>query len=418
MGLGTRLAGFLGGRPERSPQALLVYVCSAVGVLGVSFVSPVLPVMMEALSLSEAQSGLVITAYTAPVVAFVPVFGWLSDRVGRRRVIAFGLVVFGLAGSLIFFTTNFRALLALRVVQGVGFSAMMPLTTALLGDLFQGEAEVGAQGLRVTFISLGSAVYPVVGGYLAQIDWQLPFLLYAVAIPCGLVAFAFLPQDPDSGDADAAAATGAEGSYLRNVLSGARDPLVASALGAGFARFFVRYGLWAYLPLLATQRALTPGQVGLVVGTVGAAKMVWASQSRRVLAVGAPSVVLATGLLAGSLVTTGVAVLSSLPAFLGFAVVFGSLDGIVAPLQKSLVTQRVTADVRGGLVSANNVLQNAGKTLGPAVLGVLASVVATPDLFVVLGGVGAVAGASALAVVWQYRVRTPGDAAPDISRGE
>ncbi|MEF8786908.1 MAG: MFS transporter [Haloarculaceae archaeon] len=411
MGFREQLAEGITARPERQPVALFIYIVAAVGVLGVSFVSPILPVMMEALSLTDAQSGLLITVYTAPVVAFVPLFGWLSDRVGRRPVIAFGLVLFGAAGATIFLTTSFETILVLRVVQGVGFSAMMPLTTALLGDLFEGKAEVGAQGLRVTFISLGSAIYPVLGGTLAEIDWRLPFLLFAAAIPLGVVVFAFLPN--------VAAQTTTEDreeSYLRSVLSGARDPLVASALGVGFVRFFVRYGMWAYLPLLAAQRSLPAGEVGLVIGSVGAAKMVLASQSRRVLAIGSPSMVMAGGLLVGSLLAAVMSVPATLPAFLVLGLAFGAIDGVVAPLQKSLMTQRVSADVRGGVVSANNVLQNAGKTLGPAVLGVLTAVLSLAELLVVAGAVGAVTGLVVLAGVRRYQ-RGVGSTEPDIRSG-
>ena len=379
-------------------------------MLGVSFVSPVLPVMMKALSLTDAESGLLITVYTAPAVAFVPVFGWLFDRLGRRPVIAAGLVVFGAAGAVIFLTTSVRVILALRLVQGIGFSAMMPLTTALLGDLFEGDAEVGAQGLRVTFIRLCSALYPVLGGALAEIDWRLPFLLFAATVPLGAIAFAFLPSVTGRTTADG------EDSYLQAIVSGVRDPLVASALGVGHVRFFVLFGLWAYLPLLAAQRSLTASEVGLVISAVGVTKMIAASQSWRVLAVGSPSVVMAGGLLAGSLLVSAMSVPTTLQSFLVVSAAFGAVDGAVAPLQKSLVTQRVGPGVRGGVVSANTVAQNAGKTLGPAVLGLLTAFLSLSGLLLVLGIVGAVAGLVVLAAVWRYRVRADG-VTTDIRRG-
>lgn len=400
----TRFAALVEARPELRPLALLVYVVSAAGVLGVSFVSPVLPVMMDALALTGAQSGLVVAAYTAPVVAFVPVFGWLSDRVGRRAVIAAGLVLFGGAGSLVFVAPDFRAVLGLRVLQGVGFSAMMPLTTAVLGDLFRDEVELGAQGLRITFVSLGAAVYPVLGGVLAGVSWRLPFLLFAVTVPLGLLVAVALPPGTDSG-----ASTSSGSGYLRDVVAGVRDPFVAGALATGFGRFFVRYGLWTYLPLLATRRALDPGQVGLVVGAVGAAKMVAAARSRRVLSLGPSPVVMAVGLSVGSLTVAAVTLASSLPAFVLVGAAFGAIDGSIAPLQKSLVTQRAGEDVRGGLVSVNNVLQNAGKTLGPAVLGVLVGALALPTLFWVLGVAGGAIGALVLASALRIRAAGGGD---------
>ena len=409
MGIRRWIADHVGARPERQPVALLVYVISAIGVLGVSFISPVLPLMMEGLDLTDAQTGLIITVYTAPVIAFVPVFGWLSDRIGRRPVIAFGLAVFGGAGATIFLTTSFHAVLALRIIQGVGFSAMMPLTTVLLGDLFTGEAEVGAQGLRVTFISFGSAVYPVLGGALAEISWRLPFLLFAIAIPLGFVVITSLPRvGPTVNDSS-------DQSYLRSILSGAQDPLVASALGVGFIRFFVRYGLWAYLPLLATQRTLTATEIGIVIGAYGVGKMVVASQSRRVLAIGTPSVLMAGGLVVGGLLAAVLSVPSSFLVFLLVTLAFGAVNGVIAPLQKSLITQRVTADIRGGLISATNVLQNAGKTLGPAVLGTLTTFLTLAELLVVVGAIGATAGVAIFGVIYRYHVTTP-DAGPDIDR--
>ncbi|MBI2988271.1 MAG: MFS transporter [Deltaproteobacteria bacterium] len=89
-----------------------------------------------------------------------PLFGIVADLYGRRLLLAWGLLLFGLSGTAIAFAPTFGWVLTLRAVQGIGFSAVIPLTIVLIGDLLEGDSEVSGQGLKVfleKFIGLALA---------------------------------------------------------------------------------------------------------------------------------------------------------------------------------------------------------------------------------------------------------------------
>jgi MFS family permease len=377
----------LEARPEHQPAALIIYVISTLTLLGAAGISPILPVLMRGLALTEPQAGLVMTVYTLPVIFVVPFVGWVADRVGRRPPLIAGLVTFGVAGALIFFVSDFRTILGLRLVQGIGYSGVSPLTITMLGDLFDDDAEAGAQGLRVVSVNLGGFAFPIVTGALAGIAWNVPFLLFLSAIPAGILVLWWLPEGETDLDSDQQRAR----VHLGTVLGTIREPLIAGTLALGFVRFFMAYGVFTFLPLLITDNGIGVGQVGLAIGTIGGVKVLVASQSRRSFNAGPPAITMAGALLASGLMIATFVSADTLPAFVVLAGAYGLSEGVIAPLQKTVLTQNADRTVRASVVSANAVLKNLGKTAAPVALGVFVSSHGLTDGFLYLGVGGAIA---------------------------
>lgn len=391
-------------KAELSSPALLIYLGSGVAMLGTSAMSPVLPALQSTFSVSDARIGLVMSVFTFSVAVTVPILGWLADRIGRRPVLGGSLLLFGVAGLATFFAPDFRSVLALRAVQGVGFAGTLPLVVAIVSDMFDGSAEVGAQGYRVTAVNLGGFVFPVLTGVVVAIAWNVPFLLFAIAIPVGLAVLYWLPEPTETIDRP-------EGSYLRAVLLAARQPLVAVAVAVGTLRFFTLYALYAYLPLLIIARDLGAGQVGLVIGAISAAKMLVATQTRRSLAVSPPRVTFVVALFVSLLVVGAFAAATTFVAFLVVAGALGAVEGVSAPMQKTVLTRYAPQNVRGGIVSLNAAAQNLGKTVGPLVLGVAVATTDAPTAFLGLGAGGVVIAAVLLGAVLLIGEQQPPDSA-------
>lgn len=390
-------------RPELQPPALLIYLASGVVMLGTSAMSPVLPALQSTFSVTDSQIGLVMSTFTFAVAVTVPILGWLADRVGRRPVLGGSLLLFGVAGVATAVAPDFRTVLALRALQGVGFGGSLPLVVAIVGDMFDGSAEVGAQGFRVTAVNVGGFLFPVLTGLLVAIAWNVPFLLFATAIPVGIAVLYWLPEP-------AATIDRPDGNYVRAVLIAARRPLVAIAVAVGTLRFFTLYALYAYLPLLIVARNLDAGQVGLVVGTISATKLVVATQARRSLAVGPPRVTFVVSLLTSLVVVGAFAAATSFPAFLLIAGALGAVEGISAPMQKTVLTRYAPANVRAGVVSFNAAAQNLGKTVGPVAVGLAVATVDLPSVFLGLSVAGTALSAGLLVVVLSLGDRPMPDA--------
>src|SRR3989338_8425796 len=211
--------------PAKRKALTLVFASSLALMMGVNFIQPALPAMVEPFSVSDSALGLVMTVYTAPAIILAPLFGIVADLYGRRLLLAWGLVLFGFSGAAIAFAPTFGWVLALRAIQGIGFSAVIPLTIVLIGDLLEGDNEIGGQGLKVFLDRIGYLVFPPLGGLLATIAWFWPFAFYILTVPVGLAALVWMPETKAKSNEKTL-------TYLGDMLRLARHPRLAVAFSA------------------------------------------------------------------------------------------------------------------------------------------------------------------------------------------
>jgi predicted MFS family arabinose efflux permease len=357
----------------------LVYASSLALMMGVNLIQPALPAMIEPFGVTDAALGLVMTVYTAPAIVLSPLFGVVADLYGRRLLLAFGLILFSLGGTAVAFAPSFGWILALRAVQGIGFSAVIPLTVVLIGDLLEGSKEVGGQGLKVFLDRVGYLILPPLGGLLAAIAWYWPFLCYILVLPLGLLVLSWMPETKGSGQAETAA-------YLGDMLRLTRNPRLLIAFSAGFLRFFLDYGFLTYFPLfLVRTHGISTATAGFLYAFFSVGAMITSSQAGR-LAAGYDK----AKLLFAAFVVSGLALVAVpfLPGALliGLSLFFyGLANGVISPMQKSLLTQNAPPELRGGVVSFDRLIQQVSKTLSTSVVGLMLVAVTLPTIFWLLG---------------------------------
>ena len=375
----TQLFGLGELAPTQRRALPLVYASSLALMMGVNLIQPALPAMTEPFGVSDAALGLVMTVYTAPAIVLAPLFGVVADLYGRRLLLAFGLILFSLGGTAVAFAPSFGWILALRAVQGIGFSAVIPLTVVLIGDLLEGSREVGGQGLKVFLDRVGYLILPVLGGLLATIAWYWPFLCYILVLPLGLLVLSSMPETKGSGKAETAA-------YLGDMLRLTRNPRLLIAFSAGFLRFFLDYGFLTYFPLfLVRTHGISTATAGFLYAFFSAGAMITSSQAGR-LAAGYDK----ARLLFAAFVVSGLALVAVpfLPGALlvGIALFFyGLANGVISPMQKSLLTQNAPAELRGGIVSFDRLIQQVSKTASTSIVGLMLVAMTLPTIFWILG---------------------------------
>ncbi len=153
----------------RDPNLRILFCVTLTAVLGVSSVTPVFPTMQKALGITPQATGLLVTVFTLPGVVAAPLLGILSDRVGRKRILVPSLLLFAAAGAAIPLAPSFTGMLALRFVQGLGAAALGSLNVTIIGDLYSGQRTTAAMGYNAGVLSLGTALYPSLGGGLAAL---------------------------------------------------------------------------------------------------------------------------------------------------------------------------------------------------------------------------------------------------------
>jgi ACDE family multidrug resistance protein len=121
------------GRPVWKDHNLhIVFGVTLMAVLGTSSVTPAFPEVAQELGVSDGQVGLLITAFTLPGVLLASIWGALSDRFGRRKVLVPSLMLFGIAGGACALVRDFELLLVLRALQGVGVAALGAINVTVL----------------------------------------------------------------------------------------------------------------------------------------------------------------------------------------------------------------------------------------------------------------------------------------------
>jgi MFS transporter, ACDE family, multidrug resistance protein len=403
LGLLPRLLDLDGFAPATQRGLAVAFSTSIAVVMGMQLVYPALPAMMVHLQVDAATIGLVVTAYTLPAVFLTPLAGAIADLKGRRWLLVGGMLLFGLAGVAVGFASSFGVVLALRALQGIGATALSPLTIVLLSDLVREEREASVQGAKVVLDRVAMTVAPVLAGLLAALAWNLPFFLYALAIPAAALAWAWLPETRPPGP-------GSGRAYLGGFATIAQRPRVLLAFAAGSLRFFLDYGYFTYLPVyLAFGRQSASSLIGVAFAAFAIGAMLTASQVGRFVRGRDPAPVLFGGFaLAGG----SVLAIPVLPATgLGDALVVASLfvyglgNGLISPLQKGLLTRNAPGGVLAGVVALDRMLQQVAKSIAPAAMGLLLAATSLQVGFWVLGGLSLASVAIAAVVLTNGHAR-------------
>ncbi|MFB6171247.1 MAG: MFS transporter [Haloarculaceae archaeon] len=350
----------------------LLLLANVTAPLGIALISPILDTLTGPFGVSATQIGLLVSLMSAPGIVVIPLVGFLSDRYGRKAVLTAGLLLFGVAGVAISFTTSFHVVLALRLLQGFGFAGIVPVIITSVGDMYEGGAEATAQGLRFSISGVSLVVFPVLAGVLIAFGWQYPFLLYGIAVP--LAAMIALWFDEPTDDAPAAAEATpahADETPVRDVLRLASRPRVLAVLvGRGLPvvvwTAFLTYNSMFVVRVLGG----TPQDAGLLVGAGAVTFAGAASQAGRVTAAFESR---AGPLLGANVCLAGgfglVAVAPTLLVAGAGAVATGAGFGILLALYRSSITGLAPERIRGGLVSSAESLGRVAATGTPILLG-------------------------------------------------
>ena len=167
-------------------------------------VSPILPAISENIGVAVERGGLLIAAYMIPFGIFQIVFGPLADRYGKKQVIMFSIILFTVATGLCSLGFGLTDLAIYRALTGIFAAAVMPISLALIGDIFPVEQRQGAIGTFMGISFLGQGLSMVTGGAIAYfLNWRGVFAIYALlsVIPMVMLIKNY-KQLPDTKHAD------------------------------------------------------------------------------------------------------------------------------------------------------------------------------------------------------------------------
>ena len=185
---------------------------SGMAFLDGTIVNVALPAIGEDLDASTSGLQWVLNGYLLSLASLILLGGSLGDRYGRRRVFVVGAWLFTFASLLCAIAPSDEALVAARVVQGVGGALLTPGSLAMIEASFRHEDRPRAIGAWSGLTGVATAIAPLVGGYLIDaISWRAAFL---INLPIGAFVVAISHHVPESRDPTASGRLDARGALL------------------------------------------------------------------------------------------------------------------------------------------------------------------------------------------------------------
>lgn len=173
------------------PRLLLPLLALAVYFVGATefMLSPMLTPLAEAFETTPAHASWLVSSYALSYAVAAPIFGFLSHRIDRRRLLLASLLLFALDGLALTFAPNFEFAIGLRIFGGLASAALIPTAFAMIADRVPVYRQAGAMGIVMLGMTLGIAAGPVFAGLLTDaFDWRAPFVLTAAGCLLTFVA--------------------------------------------------------------------------------------------------------------------------------------------------------------------------------------------------------------------------------------
>lgn len=173
---------------SRSPDSSLVkatlLLVSTLTVMAGATIAPALPAMRQ--HFSEVANAdywvrLILTAPALFIAIGAPIAGTIIDRFGRKGLLGAAVFLYGLAGSSGFLLNQIGLILLGRVLLGLSVAGIMTTATTLIADYYRGAARAQFLGLQAAFMGFGGVIFLTLGGYLADLNWRFPFLIYLLS---------------------------------------------------------------------------------------------------------------------------------------------------------------------------------------------------------------------------------------------
>jgi MFS family permease len=380
-------------------KATLLLV-STLTVMAGATIAPSLPAMrahFAAVPNVDYWVRLVLTVPALFIALGAPVAGAIIDRFGRKRWLALSVFTYGLAGSSGFFLDAIGWILLGRLVLGLSVAGIMTTATTLVADYYLGAARAQFLGTQAAFMGLGGVLFLTLGGYLADLNWRLPFLIYTAAWLVLPLVLLVLPEP--------VRAKGAERGTETEVVS---EPVPWALLGTTFAIALLTQIVFYMIPVqipfyLQQLSGANASQSGLAIAlaTLTAASSSLGYQKLKARFSFAALYALAFGLMGvgygaiAQAASYGVALVGLAIAGLGL--------GIFTPNMTVSLTAATPAALRGRILGGLTTSFFLGQFFSPLVSQPLSQRIGLAATYALAGGLMLLCGALTLGVIARWR---------------
>nr|WP_275940700.1 MFS transporter [Neobacillus terrae] len=340
-------------------------------MVGFGIIIPVLPFYAEKIGASPTQLGLLMAVYSLMQLIFAPMWGRVSDRIGRKPVMMIGIAGLSLSFFMMGMANHLWMLFAARIIGGLLSSANMPTTMAYVADITTEENRGKGMGIIGAAVGLGFVFGPAIGGVFSKTSLSLPFYISGFSSLITLVLVFLLLKE--SSTKESRLANSANKASLWTSFSGAISILFIMQLFLSLSMS----GLEATFAYFAAKKAGIDtthlGYIFMIMGLAGA--FVQGGLVGRLTKKYGEGAVIQGGVIISAVGFLLILLVDSFTTAAVFLTIFGIGNGVIRPSVSSLLTKRST----GGYGSTTGLLSSfdsLGRIVGPPLGGGLFSLAA------------------------------------------
>lgn len=336
-------------------------------MVGFGIIIPVLPFYAEELGASSFQLGLLMSVYSLMQFIFSPMWGRISDRIGRKPVLMLGITGLSLSFFLMAFSSQLWMLFAARIIGGFLSAANMPTVMAYVADVTTKENRGKGMGIVGAAVGLGFVFGPAIGGIFSKSSLSMPFLIAGFSSLITLLLVILVLKEPKKEKA-----TDVDTQKPRkSMFAVLKTPIAPLFILQWFVSISLA-GLEATFAYFADDRAglgtVELGYIFMIMGVAGAIVQggFVGIMTKRL----GEGMVIKIGIIVSAI---GFALILTVDSFTTAAIyltIFGLGNGLIRPAVSALLTKEATTgygEITGFLSSFDSL----GRIIGPSLGGLL-----------------------------------------------
>lgn len=359
----------------RDLKLLLLLLAGSLTTMTGGVVAPILPEMIQQLHFDPGIAAHLVSIHCLTIALSSPLLGILADKVGSLWVLVPSLLLYAFFGTVGAVIQSILPLLVSRALLGIASGGIAAASLGLLGNMYEGQQRSQALAYATSTLTITGILFPLLGGWLGNINWRLTFGLYSLGIPLAVVAVVMLRQQTQPTKVNQIASN-----KLGHILGDRRVVGLLMTLGGAS---IVMYTVVIYAPLYF-RATINAGAAlnGIILATraIGAAIVSAFVAKRLVQSLGtAQASAVGFALMAVTLAT--LPLLDQIFLILFMAGLFGAGFGIVLPSLYSALADIAPANLRSSILALGAGAGFLGQFCSPILLSPVLNRSGLPSVF-------------------------------------
>jgi MFS family permease len=351
---------------------VLIFIC-VINSLGFGIIVPLLYTFGKRFGVTGQTLGLLTAAFSIAQFFATPVLGSLSDKFGRKPLLAISLI--GTCISFLMFAEarGMIILFAARILDGLT-GGNISVAQAIVSDTSTSKDRAKRFGILSSAFGFGFVIGPAIGGFLSKYGIQVPFFFAAALALLGALASLFMLKESNPTDkrssADKATTT------LTSIVTALKLPVIGTAVFIGFlltmAQFTMIIGFQTFSVDILK---LSPNKIGLLYAGFGATGIIMqlcVPVITKLISSRTLILLLSTLLCFGAMLFTGFT-----SVFITFALcifIYGLFNGLRNPMLNAIIADHNSSNSQGKILGVNQSYASIGQTLGPITAGFITAI--------------------------------------------